>query len=501
MRDKFSWMAKGSRVRWALVCVGGAALAGAIYLITAHITFKIGFPLDDAWIHQTYARNLIWYGEWSFFPGISSAGSTSPLWTALLATGYLFTREIPYFWTYFCGFLALAGIAIAGEAIFRKLVPNPKSRVPWMGLFLVFEWHLVWAAVSGMETAWMAMMVLITLAATLKGGRGVVAAGFLAGISVWVRPDGLTLLGPVVLIGFLSGSDIETRVKSVGKILAVFLVPFLIYLAFNWVIGGAPWPNTYYAKQAEYAVLLDQPLILRIASIMSLPMIGAGILLLPGFVSGIYRSIVERNWMVLTMALWWVGYSIIYAMRLPLTYQHGRYLIPAMPVFFLLGYWGTHTLLESAIIKPRTKRLSQWGFNLAIVGLLAAFLLVGAGAYGKDVAIIETEMVTTANWLTENVDSSEVIAVHDIGAIGYFSPHRLIDLAGLITPEITPFIRDEEQLKYYLDSEDAGYLVTFPGWYPELSKQGIEIFSTGGMFSVEAGGENMVVYRWVGDGR
>ena len=41
----------------------------------------LGFPLDDAWIHQTYARNLGLRAEFSFVPGQPSAGSTSPLWS------------------------------------------------------------------------------------------------------------------------------------------------------------------------------------------------------------------------------------------------------------------------------------------------------------------------------------------------------------------------------------------------------------------------------------
>ncbi len=49
--------------------------------------FRPGFPLDDAWIHQTYARNLALLAEWAFIPGQLSAGSTSPLWTILLAPG------------------------------------------------------------------------------------------------------------------------------------------------------------------------------------------------------------------------------------------------------------------------------------------------------------------------------------------------------------------------------------------------------------------------------
>jgi hypothetical protein len=44
-----------------------------------------GFPLDDGWIHQTYARNLAEYGQWAYLPGTISGGSTSPLWTLLLS--------------------------------------------------------------------------------------------------------------------------------------------------------------------------------------------------------------------------------------------------------------------------------------------------------------------------------------------------------------------------------------------------------------------------------
>ena len=36
-----------------------------------------GFPLDDSWIHQTYARNLAQTGQWAFVPGVPSAASTS----------------------------------------------------------------------------------------------------------------------------------------------------------------------------------------------------------------------------------------------------------------------------------------------------------------------------------------------------------------------------------------------------------------------------------------
>ena len=71
------------------VIAGALLLIAVIYLLASYSTFSIGFPLDDSWIHQTYARNLALRGEWAFRPGLPSAGSTSPLWSALLALGFL----------------------------------------------------------------------------------------------------------------------------------------------------------------------------------------------------------------------------------------------------------------------------------------------------------------------------------------------------------------------------------------------------------------------------
>jgi len=119
-----------------------------IYLLVSAFTYRIGFPLDDAWIHQTYARNLALRGEWAFNPGIPSGGSTAPLWSALLAVGFLIKLG-PYVWTYLLGALALWVLAMLGENTVRGLVPAYRPRFPWVGVALALEWHLVWAAASG----------------------------------------------------------------------------------------------------------------------------------------------------------------------------------------------------------------------------------------------------------------------------------------------------------------------------------------------------------------
>jgi hypothetical protein len=112
------------------------------------------------------------------------------------------------------------------------------------------------------------------------------------------------------------------------------------------------------------------------------------------------------------------------------------------------------------------------------------------------VAIIESEMVDTARWVNQNTPAEALVAAHDIGALGYYGERQLVDLAGLISPEVIPFIRDEDRLKAFLDAREAEFLVTFPGWYPELVQWADPLYSTQGRFSPQAGGENMAVYRW-----
>jgi len=142
----------------------------------------------------------------------------------------------------------------------------------------------------------------------------------------------------------------------------------------------------------------------------------------------------------------------------------------------------------------------RWAINRVWAGasmiILAVFLIIGGQTYAKDVAIINTEMVAAANWLKDNTSETDLIAVHDIGAVGYFSQRRIIDLAGLVSPEIIPIIRDESQLAAYLDQQGADYLMTFPEWYPELTDDLQAVYVSDGAFSLEAGGENMSIYRW-----
>ena len=130
--------------------------------------------------------------------------------------------------------------------------------------------------------------------------------------------------------------------------------------------------------------------------------------------------------------------------------------------------------------------------------VLLLFLLLGARAYASDVAFIENEMVDVAHWLRDNTAEDALIAAHDIGAIGYFSERPLLDLAGLVSPEIIPVLNDEEALRQYVGAQEADYLVTAPGWpYDGLTSEPDVhlVYSSEYEWTREQGLNNMSVYR------
>jgi len=471
-----------------------ASLASiSVYLLASALFFRVGFPLDDSWIHLTYARNLVVFGEWAFQPGRPSAGSTAPLWTGLLAIGFLL-KLAPYLWTYLLGALLLWGMGMLGEMILRQASPVYRPRIPWVGLFLVVEWRMVWSAASGMETLLHALLITMTLGMLMTGSRRFMTLGLLAGLSVWVRPDGITLLGPVAVYALAGPGSVRMRLRDLGLFALGFAVLFVPYLLFNLVLAGTPMPNTFYAKQAEYAAWQAKPFLERFGQLTLQFLAGVSLVLLPGAVGWAAVALRKRDWGTLAGMAWFVGYLFIYIEKLPV-YQHGRYVMPAMPVFFL---WG----LAAVVTFARSKWLGrfQWAASLgwnSLVGIsCVAFWLVGAWTYAQDVAIIESEMVVTAKWVAANVPHGELVAAHDIGALGYFDEHELVDLAGLVSPEVIPFLRNEDRLAAYLDEVGASYLIAFPEFYPQLGQQAEVVFTTGSPITRSLGGENMVVFHW-----
>jgi hypothetical protein len=75
-----------------------------------------------------------------------------------------------------------------------------------------------------------------------------------------------------------------------------------------------------------------------------------------------------------------------------------------------------------------------------------------------------------ALWIHDQAPRDAVIATHDIGIIGYHGGHPIVDLAGLVTPEIVPIMHNPQKLAEYLRDENVTYLIVYSRTYRELLK-------------------------------
>jgi hypothetical protein len=276
------------------------------------------------------------------------------------------------------------------------------------------------------------------------------------------------------------------------KILIGFGALFFVYLLFNLALSGNPMPNTFYAKQAEFEAFwhsksLGERIIEYLLPVIASPFI----VLIPGTILWLAKDFREKNWGAISGVIWFIGYIGIYFTRLP-AYQHGRYIIPALPILYL---WGILGMMEFVTSEKANKRIVfLWSVLTGVLCLIFGYIAARQNAY--DVYWIESEMVVTAKWVEENVPPDALLAVHDIGALGYYVQNPILDLAGLITPEVVPFIRDEDRLVNYLNTNSADYLIVFVSDYPNLTSQRMPVFVAGLEYDPVGIENDMKVYKW-----
>jgi hypothetical protein len=489
-----------------------ALIGVSIYALAAHAMGGPGFPLDDSWIHQTYARNLAQTGLWAYVPGVPSAGSTSPFYTVLLAIGY--ALHAPFFaWTYGLGALALAGAGLVGARAAERLFPTVRYVGLITGLTIVAAWHLVWAATSGMETVLFVALTLVVIDLAwgeiganadwrTRFGRGA-AFGLSGAILIATRPEGVLLIGVIGLLMLIARPQPGWRPLAVWCAGALIggLIGIAPYALLNLSLSGSVLPNTFSAKQAEVAELRDRPFAVNLWAMIQPLTAGGQLLLVPGAIFtlvALARRLRAQRESLLYFApiLWATALILVYAVRLPAPYQHGRYVIPALAPFIVFGVGGTLRLVTQRRLSLVSRALAR-SLALTTLALFVIFWVYGALIFGRDVQMIQSDMVVASKWLAANVPPDQLLAVHDIGAVGYFAPRPMLDLAGLISPEIIPIIRDPDALMALMQQRGVRYLMVLPAQRPALDNDPrlCERFNAHG----QMGG--MAIYEMAWDGR
>jgi hypothetical protein len=444
-------------------------LGPLMFLLAEHSNGLSGFPLDDAWIHQTYARSLADGQGWAYAGGMPSAGSTSPLWTLMQIPAY-WLHISPVVWGSLVGVLLLLATAILIMLWIQK-IDRTASRFALF--FCLGEWHLVWAALSGMETvlycAWTALVFYLLFPADSSraekspGLFRLFGLGWIAGLGIWIRPEAVLLSGIAFLAVLIRWRPFSP--SKAGGFLLGLASPTLLFFAFTWKLNGHLLPNTFYVKTTEYAALTATSLFTRLLQPW-LPLLAGPLVVLILFIpAALTFAIRERGWVWGLPLLWALAHLALYAIQLPATYQHGRYFLPILPVLTGYGAFGFYRIVKRWNTGAASRIISRACGASALL-LVPIFLTIGAGQFVRDVGIIESEMVAVAKWIHDNTPPDTVVAAHDIGALGYFGGRRIIDLGGVTDLEAIPLLSGTATLGQYLSHQAAGLLMTMPDFYP-----------------------------------
>jgi hypothetical protein len=112
---------------------------------------------------------------------------------------------------------------------------------------------------------------------------------------------------------------------------------------------------------------------------------------------------------------------------------------------------------------------------------------------------IEAMQVALGRWVDAHAPRTARLAVNDIGAIAFVSRREILDLMGLVTPEILPYRRQgEDGVIRFVQESCPDYVIVFPTWFPRLTARAdlLEPLHQVRLARVEvSGGPEMVVYR------
>jgi hypothetical protein len=434
--------------RGPVTWVEKVGLAIALLLALALMWPVRGYLTDDTFIHLQYARNLATGRGFVFNPGEHVYGSTSPLWVALLADGI------------FLGFDGIRTAHVLGLVstlisvfLFFRLARNslrlPELRALATITWAAQAWMIRWS-LSGMETPLAVALVLAGFVAFTSGnswGAHPVRSGAFWSLAALTRPEAVVLLG---IWGIFLVIDTDSR-EGVRRLIAGALPAAVIYggwLLFARLYFGTFWPNTLAAKtagtpglQAFTEALVRQA---QVVAATDAVLVGAlaGALLFGG------RRMLPKRPQAQRLLPWvWIGtLPALYVMRgVPVL---SRYLVPTLPILAWLSWRAVERWWAGEDPAPELRS----GAALLGVGLAALALVQNLFWYQYAVVPqvrtftsgLKQSLVPWGEWFARHSDPQATIAAPDIGALGFYSRRRVLDLAGLVTPAMVPLLQREQ---------------------------------------------------------
>ena len=509
---------------WALLpTVLALVFLGLYFLAERHTLGGLGFPLDDSYIHLQFARELAAGNGLAFNPGELSTGSTSPLWTALLSLGFL-VPGLHLLWPKLLGAALLLGTLAGSRRLLEVHGASPLFQHTGAILLATTSW-LLWSALSGMEVLLFTSLLVWTLvldARTPAGHPPDLGAPCLAALAVLARPEGLLLLALVLARRLLrfeaadSAAGPRLGLRAAGPLLPSLVLAALIVLPllfFQAAISDSIFPSTLAAKTVPDGNPLPNPRYLGAA--LDVLWDGGGVLLVfagAGLLLLVRRAAEGRGASPLAGIFFFalpLAYSMIASDKAPPQVGNfGRYLFPLFPLVVVLALLA----LENGLKPLRDLRVGRFRVD-PVMPLLVLLVLAqafqgfrGVARYAQNLKNVADSDVAAAHYLARaGLPAEALIATQDIGAIKFYLPNRVLDLTGIVSPEILPVLRAEspvyweQRLHDFLATAKPDLVICFSNAYPGLSQGRIGGFQRIASFAVEKnvtmGGDELVILK------
>ncbi len=386
------------------------------------------YDVDDAPITYRYAERLAGGHGFTYNDGEAILGTSTPLYTLLLAglrlTGVTipqasnvinFVSSLAVIWVTMTLTAEVSGSVVAGALA---------------ALYLMLQGAFLRFTMSGMETPLYTLLIMATFLLAVR--QRPQWAAVLAGLAFIMRLDGLAVGGALFLGLWLQRKKLPF---SEGLLYLAVLLPWLLF-AF-WYFGS-PIPLSMTAKQHHLeASGGDRYWIWRHLFITAL---GAPRFLLPLALPGLllcYRQNRQnREWLI--PLLWLLAYLVAYTVVGIDFYEW--YLMPVYPILALLIGVGLWLVLKAiqAQLAPLPLPLVAPTTALLVLALwlwpYQQYMVNSVRGYKEYLQVIEGSRVQAGQWLLAYAPPTSKVLTGAIGHVGYTSGLYIIDSAGLITP-------------------------------------------------------------------
>jgi hypothetical protein len=289
--------------------------------------------------------------------------------------------------------------------------------------------------------------------------------GVVAGLAYLSRPEGILILlvcFPARLVLTATKKQLSLR-RICSYVLSVTLAALVIapWVMYCLSTTGYPLPDTFYAKiHSPTSIEVEYWNLWWSVWLTEFPFVAIGA------ATGIYLAKKKKPY------TWLLGISLFLLYRFSSPYgaliNNARYLVPVFDLLLITAVAGVACLLHSAyqhVSSPTTGLNERAVITFLIVGLIIVPLLPQyisqAAFYGNAVKNINEQQVRIGVWLEYNTPENAVLAVHDAGALRFFSERSIIDLAGLVTPGIVHGNMTVVQTLVYLRHQGCDYFVFF----------------------------------------